>query len=860
MTRSTCDNGLTATQVASARARDGYNELASAKPRNFFLIAFDVLREPMLLLLFACGAVYLLLGDRRDAAMLLAFVVIVFTISIVQQRKSERALDALKNLSSPRANVIRNGVQQRIPGRDVVVGDLVVLSEGDRIAADGILLTCLNLQADESLLTGESVSVGKIAAERIAAAELPDNFPPPGGAESPFVYAGALVVAGNGIAQIIATGRASAIGHIAHSLAGIDSEPTHIEREIKRVVTAVAIGGLLLSTLVALIYALTRAHWLDGLLAGITTAMALLPEELPVVLTLFFSIGAWRIAQRRVLTRNIPAIEMLGSTTVLCVDKTGTLTENKMLLQQLDILDNNDGSYDLSIDRNAALPEKFHELLEFSVLASHRDPFDPMERALHDALQQTLADTEHVHKDWQLLDEYPLSRELLAMSRAWQSPRRDYYVVAAKGAPEAIADLCHLDAQATANLLQRVEVLAQRGLRVLAVARAQFEKKSLPEIQHDFSFELLGLIGFVDPVRAAVPAALRECKAAGVRVVMITGDHPATALSIAAHIDLDASAGYLTGAQIDAMNAAQLQQQLHDINVFCRVTPEHKLQLVQAFKANGEIVAMTGDGVNDAPALKAAHIGIAMGARGTDVAREAADLVLMDDDFSAIVAAIRAGRRIFDNLGKAVAFVIAVHVPIVGFSLLPVLLQWPLLLLPVHILLLQLVIDPACSLVFEMEKAESDLMQRPPRPRMKKLFDRSMVIVSLIQGGALLLIVYTLFGILLHLNYSIDSARALTFTTLITVNIGLIFVNRTRTGGIIAGLRSPHTVLRWFAIGAIAVLSVVNVVPALQQLLHFERPPVLGWAMALAAFIASLVALELIKARRGRAKLKSAAR
>ncbi|HET8712023.1 MAG TPA: cation-transporting P-type ATPase, partial [Spongiibacteraceae bacterium] len=462
----TRSSGLDDAEVAAALARDGFNELASAKPRRFVAIVFDVLREPMLLLLFACGAIYLLLGNKHDAAMLLGFVAIVFAISIVQRHKSERALDALKNLSSPRAHVIRNGIQQRIPGREVVVGDIVVLGEGDRVPADGVLITARNMQTDESLLTGES-----IAAHKISATQIPIAMPAPCIGESPFVYAGSLVVAGQGLAQILATGRQSAIGNIAHSLAAIEREPTHTEREIEFVVKRVAIGGVLLSALVAIIYAVTRDHWLDGLLAGITLAMAMLPEELPVILTLFFAIGAWRIAQRRVLTRNIPAIEMLGSTSVLCVDKTGTLTENTMVLRQLDI---ESASYDLSANRNEPLPEAFHALLEFSVLASHRDPFDPMERALHAALQQTLADTEHVHKDWRLLDEYPLSRELLAMSRAWQSPDRDYYVIAAKGAPEAIADLCHLSAAATANLLQRMQVLAERGLRVLAVARARF--------------------------------------------------------------------------------------------------------------------------------------------------------------------------------------------------------------------------------------------------------------------------------------------------------------------------------------------------------------------------------------------------
>ena len=840
----TGDNGLSSEHARATLARDGYNELPSAQPRHFFAIVFDVVREPMLLLLFACGAIYLLIGDQRDAVLLLAFVCIVMTISVLQRRKSERALDALKSLSSPRAQVIRDGAQWRIAGREVVVGDLVVLSEGDRVPADGVLLTSLNLQADESLLTGESV-----AAPKVATANIPAAMPAPSIGESCCIYAGSLVIAGKAIAQIVATGRASAIGSIAHSLAAIDDQPTSIEREIRYVVRHVAWVGFALSACVALLYTVLRGHWLDGLLAGITTAMALLPEELPVILTLFFSIGAWRIAQRRVLTRNVGAIEMLGATSVLCVDKTGTLTGNKMVLSQLDILDERDSCYDLESRRDTPLPEKFHELLEFSVLASHRDPFDPMERALHAALQRKLAETEHVHADWQLIGEYPLSHELLAMSRAWQSPRRDDFVIAAKGAPEAIANLCHLDATTTAKILQRVGLLAQSGLRVLAVARARFDKHPLPPLQHDFVFELLGLIGFIDPVRAAVPGALRECRAAGVRVVMITGDHHATALNIATQIDLDASTGFLTGEAIDAMSAVQLQQQVRDINVFCRVTPAHKLQLVDALKANGEIVAMTGDGVNDAPALKAAHIGIAMGARGTDVAREAADVVLMDDDFSAIVAAIKTGRRIFENLRKAVAFVVAVHVPIVGFSLLPIVLQWPLLLLPVHVLLLQLIIDPACSIVFEMEPEEGDLMCKPPRSSSQRLFNRSLLCASLIQGGALLAVVLGLFAAALHSGFSDGSARALTFTALIAGNIGLIWVNRAHARGMLAALAARNIALYWLLLGAALIVVAINCVPVLQRLLQFDAPSVSGWLMVPIAIAISFAALELIKSK-----------
>jgi len=829
--------GLTDAQAAHLLARDGFNELPSAKPRNLFLIALDVVREPMFLLLIACGTIYLLLGDTRDALMLIGFVVIIMAISLIQQHKTERSLDALKNLSSPRALVIRNGKQLRVPGREVVVDDLVVLNEGDRVPADGILLSCLNLRADESLLTGESAPVDKIATT-----VLPSAMPAPG-IDTACVYAGSLIVGGKGIARMLATGRHSAIGKIAHSLAAMEQQPTRLQLEIQRVVVRVAWGGILLSAFIAVIYGALHAQWLDGLLVGITVAMAILPEELPVVLTLFLGLGAWRIAQRRVLTRHISSLETLGATTVLCVDKTGTLTENRMEVEQLVT-----ATQHVELGKiKKKLPEEFHALLEFGVLASHRDPFDPMERAIHDALQQTLANTEHVHDDWQLVEEYPLSRELLAMSRAWRSPRRDYFVVATKGAPEAIADLCHLDAVATANLLQQATMMAEQGLRVLGVASARFQQPPLPDIQHEFVFELLGLIGLADPVRAAVPNAVHECREAGVRVVMMTGDHPATALSIARQIGFDVAAGYLTGPSLDALDDAALQAQLKTINVFCRMTPDQKLRLVHGLKKNGEIVAMTGDGVNDAPALKAAHIGIAMGQRGTDVAREAADLVLMDDDFASIVAAIRAGRRIFDNLGKAMAFIIAVHLPIIGLSLLPVLFNWPLMLMPVHVLFLQLIIDPACSVVFEVEPGERDLMRRPPRAPNRSLISRALLGISVLEGSILLAIVLSLFFVSQHWHMNSNAARAFMFVALIIANLGLIIVNRTRQHGILNAIKTPNVALWWVCGAALAMLTAVLTSPWLRQLFHFDALGIHEWLTALGAGLLSVVVFDALK-------------
>ncbi|HWW71373.1 MAG TPA: HAD-IC family P-type ATPase [Duganella sp.] len=467
----------------------------------------------------------------------------------------------------------------------------------------------------------------------------------------------------------------SALGRIGASLAAISTDPTPIQRETRGVVKRVAVVGLVLAAALALLYWYLRGDWLHGVLAGLTFAMAILPEELPVVLTIFLGLGAWRLARENVLARRIPAIELLGATTLLCVDKTGTLTMNRMAVRTIWT---EAATFDTATAGNEPLGESLHGVLEFAVLASHRRAFDPMESAISESGRRLLANTEHLHNNWTLLSDYPLSKEMLAMSRVWQSPDLRARMIAAKGAPESIIDLCHLDTVRSGIITQQVERMAEEGLRVLGVARAVFDQSILPGNQHAFDFEFLGLVALEDPVRPDVPAAIGQCRLAGIRVVMITGDHPATAISIARQAGLVSEGSAITGAELAAMSDVELADRLADTDVFCRVQPAQKLRLVQAFQGRGEVVAMTGDGVNDAPALKAADIGVAMGARGTDVARESASLVLLNDDFASLVTAVRHGRRVFANLRKAIAFVVAAHVPIVGLSVLPVLFGWPI--------------------------------------------------------------------------------------------------------------------------------------------------------------------------------------
>ncbi len=828
--------GLTEKEVAERIAQEGYNELPSAKPRSLLAIALEVVREPMFLLLLACGSLYLMLGDVEEAMMLLGFVFIVMGITLYQERKTERALEALRDLSSPRALVIRDGEQKRIAGSAVVRDDIILLAEGDRVPADATILSATSLTVDESLLTGESVSVRKVAWDG------KQQITQPGGDDLPFVYSGTLVVKGQAIAQVSSTGIRTEIGKIGKALQVLEPEETSLQQQTEKIVRNFAMIGIGMFVLVVVVYGITRGDWLNGFLAGITLAMAVLPEEFPVVLTIFLALGAWRISQNKVLTRRVPAVEMLGAATVLCTDKTGTLTFNRMTVTQL----NMNGELCPITDKQTSLPEEVHPLVEFSILASPADPFDPMEKAMKELGERTLANTEHLHDDWKLIREYPLSEKLLAMSRVWHSPNKQNYVIAAKGAPEAIADLCHLNPEKMNRLEQQIEQMATQGLRVIGVARSYFNPTDLPPDQHEFTFEFLGLLGLSDPVRPEIINAVNECYTAGVRVIMITGDYPTTAQNIARQIGLRNADQFITGPKLMEMKDEVLQERIKTVNIFARAVPEQKLRLVNALKANGEVVAMTGDGVNDAPALKAAHIGIAMGGRGTDVARESAALVLLDDNFSSIVQAVKMGRRIFDNLKKAMAFIVSVHIPIAGMSLLPVLFKWPLALLPVHIVFLELIIDPACSVVFEMENEEEGIMNRPPRSLDDPLFGSRTIIISLVQGIGVLAIVLAIYAFGLSRLNELE-ARMLAFTTLIVANIGLIMTNRSWTRSIISTLRIPNSALWWVTGGALFFLALTLTVPFLRELFRFATVTPGDVALSVGAGITTVLISESLK-------------
>jgi P-type Ca2+ transporter type 2C len=830
-------SGISEVEAQQRLQSEGYNELPHQDRRTPFRIILEVVREPMLALLLGGGFIYLLLGDLKEALILLGFATMSVAITVIQETRTERVLEALRDLSSPRALVIRDGARRRIAGREVARGDLVVLAEG--VPADAVLVQAHDVQADESLLTGESVPVRKIAATGI-----PASFARPGGDELPFVYSGALVVRGSGLAHVVATGPHSEIGKIGQSLHALETEPPRLQVQTARLVRLVALGGATVSVMAVVLYGTLRGGWLDAVLAGITIGMSMLPEEFPVVLAVFMAMGAWRISKARVLTRRAASIETLGSATVLCTDKTGTLTENRMSIAELRLPDG-----DVFRPHEATnLPGNFRELAVHGLLASAPVPFDPMEKAFHEFARDRLDAADGLpESDWKLAHSYGLRPDLLAMTQIWQEDKgTSVFLAAAKGAPEAIVSLCGLGQSELDVVRQALDAMASEGLRVLGVAKAAHEGEHWPDSQRDFPFVFLGLVGLADPLRPSVAAAVRECNTAGIRVVMITGDYPATARAIAQQAGLKASE-VLIGDTIEHLDNSELARRARTASVFARIMPEQKLRIVQALKADGEIVAMTGDGVNDAPSLKAAHIGVAMGGRGTDVAREASSIVLLDDDFGSIVVAIRLGRRIYDNVRKAMGFIFAVHVPIAGLALLPLVFGLPIIFGPIHIAFLEMVIDPVCSLVFEAETDEENVMRRKPRAPDEPLFSWSLIGWSVLQGGLTFGLVGAIFVTALYRGMPEDEARALTFFSLVLSIVSLILINRSFSTSLVAAFRRPNPTLVWILLVVTVILGLSLLWPAASALFRFGPLHADDLALTLAAGIVVLIMLETLK-------------
>lgn len=819
--------GLSTAEARDRLKKDGPNEFSRKKSNGFMTTLKEVLSEPMLFILFACALLYVFLGEPDEAYVMFAFVTFVIGVTLVQRYKAEHALEALKKLVNPEAVVIRDGTKQTIPARDIVVGDLFVVEEGDRIPADAIVVSSRDCSVNESILTGESVSVHKIPGNS-------DCGPyTPGDETTHYLLSQTLVISGYCVGKVFATGQKTQVGTIGAMLGGISAKRTLLEREIDGLVKKMASIALVVCSLVFLLVFATDGSFIKSLLTGLSLAMTLLPEEFPVVLIIFFALGVYRLSKLSVLTRRMPVIETLGSTTVLCVDKTGTLTQNTMRVRFVSV----EGiSYPIDDHSDLSSSGPVFSLLATAALASDPHAVDPIDEALN-----RLMNAHEEYKEHAKQLSYEGSQELpYPFLRNRKYCNGDDTIIAVKGAPESIVKLCHLDGQEKDAIDRDTDAFAQRGFRVLAVARSR------QDTTDSEAFDYLGLVAFEDPLRPDTKEAVAQCHDAGIRVVMITGDYPATAGHIAREIGIANAETVVTGDQLREASVQHIQELVATANIFARIQPSQKLDIVKAFKDAGEVVGMTGDGVNDAPALKSAHIGIAMGKHGTDVAREAASLVLLQDDFHSLVAAVRMGRMIYDNIKKATSYIIAIHVPIAGMALLPLAFGYPVVLLPVHIAFLELLIDPACTVVFESEEEEGDSMKRKPRPVRQPLFDRKNFILRLLQGG----VAFAAVGGAYVYSHSIGmtqlAVQGVTFLSLVASNVALIASNL--SWGKARKFSFFHNRAFLWLLGGIGMISVLFwFVPLLQRIIQISVVDFTPYAIAGCTACMTYVGSELVE-------------
>jgi Ca2+-transporting ATPase len=802
--------GITGQQAKEKLKQFGYNELSAPKRKDLFALIKEIASEPMFLLLIASGSLYMILGDIREGIVMLFMVTLVIGITYVQHRKTEKALEALRLLSSPRALVLRDDQWTRIPGREVVPDDLVSLNEGDRVPADGAIIETTGLSCDESILTGESFPVDKATSDKI--------------------FSGTIVTKGQAFVRVISTGPSTEFGKIGRSLGEIEDKATQLQLEMKRFIRKMAIAGVAICVLVVFLFYLTRGNFLQSLLNGLASAMAILPEEFPVVLTVFLALGAWRLSKVKVLTRKPSAIETLGSATVFCTDKTGTLTENKLVVSEVRMLSGQ------VLTKTTTDTPSFCDLMEAAAKASHPESADPMEKAIRDA-GKNIAYPE-------LIREYPISHDHLTMTRVYVSEGMNFFT---KGAPEVVMEMCDLDETEKNTIVRGIHEMASNGLRIIAVSGVRHPPDSLPAQQKDLRSTFLGLIGFSDPVRKEVPQAIQDCRGAGIRVIMITGDYPETARNIGRTIGLE-SEKVLTGSDLEHLNEEELRVELLNCSILARIRPEQKLRIVQCLQKSGETVAMTGDGVNDAPALKTADIGIAMGQKGTDVAREAASLVLLDDNFASVVSAVRLGRRIYDNLQKAMSYILAIHIPIIGLSLIPAMFpQFPILLMPLHIIFMELIIDPVSSIAFETEEDEAGVMARPPRPRTQSFFGTQRISASLLDGVLILAAVLGAYFLTQLQGDSVEEIRAICYFTLILSNVFLIFSKLSYSRSFLKSLFGKNRSARIILLIALLILFVIISIPGIKDLFQMEFPKISDLFYGIICAATALIILEFLK-------------
>lgn len=794
MTNNKTLTGLTSAQAKKLQHKYGKNLLTLTKNESFLKKIIHILCEPMFLLLIIAAIIYFILGEPRDGSIMLIFVFGVISIDVIQEWKTDKTLNALKDLSAPHITVIRDGKETTIASSDLVPGDLMLIYEGIKIPADGKIIKCNDLCVDESTLTGESEGVWKICIE---------NYQPNKDFwRKDYCYAGTLVTQGTATILVDKIGLETQYGKIGIDVASAPDEPTPLQKQTKSLVKLCAGIAAILFVLVSVItYTNISNHTfvdriIESILSGVTLSMAMIPEEFPVILTVFLSMGAWRLAKKQSLVRKLPSVETLGAVSVLCVDKTGTITMNQMTIQKT-----------WSINKNE------YELAKIMGLGCETDAYDPMEKAML-SYCESLNITKEKLFSGTLVTEYPFTNELKMMGHVWKIDNE--IIIAAKGSPEKILTICDISEEQKKNIENKISEMSKEGLRVIAVATAITSNESdIPEIISDCNLNFLGIVGLADPPRKSVASDIAICNKAGIRVVMITGDNGITASSIAKKVGIKNCDNIITGDMINQMSDDELREKIKTSSIFSRVIPEHKMRIVKAFKDNGEIVAMTGDGVNDAPALKYADIGIAMGKRGSEVSREAADLILLDDNFTTIVETVKDGRRIYDNIRKAVGYVFTIHIPIAFASLLaPFLGIAPsaLLLLPLHIVLLELIIDPTCSIVLERQPAETDIMCRNPRNPKEKLINFEILLKSIIQGIIIFVASFGTYYYMLSSNWANSSvARSMGLTIIIISNLLLVQVNSSNNDFVYKSISklAKDSVMWYVLLGTLSMLGII---------------------------------------------------
>ena len=801
--------GLTTTAAVRSRAEHGGNVVNTDRPPGLLHTMKDVFREPMFLLLLAACAIYVGLGRTEEAVTLGVALMIVAGISVYQSLRSDRALDALRDLTQPKAQVWRDGVLISLHASEIVVGDAVVVMEGNRLPADGTLSDPNDFSVDESILTGESVTVSKASGDQ--------------------VFAGTHAASGTALMSVTMVGGQTELGRIGRSIEDIVTEKTPLQRQINLFVIRMAWIGAGAFVLVWGVNYARSGNWVTALLFGLTLAMAILPEEIPVAFSSFMALGAARLSRMGVLTKQPQTVESLGSATVICLDKTGTLTQEGMTLGKI-----YDAGSGILEPWPGPLSEKATAVLAFARWASETDPFDPMEQAI--VMAFAAASPSSAVAAYTMVHEYPLAGTPPMMTHVRQAPDGER-LVAGKGAAEHILAVCRPDAETAGRVRRTAAQLAEQGYRVLGVAKGASTDR-YPDDQDEFAWTLLGLVALENPPKINAGAVLQKFADAGIRVKMITGDSPETAQAIARQVGLAGAEAFVTGQQIMAMDKATLRREVADQVIFARMFPDAKLRVVEALKGNGEVVAMTGDGVNDGPALKSAHIGVAMGRRGTEVARQAASLVLVRDDLSSMVDAVAQGRRIYQNLKKAVAYIVSIHIPIVLTVTVPLLANWPLanLFSPIHIIFLELVMGPTCSIAFENEPAEEGQMQQLPRPATESFLGGRDLSRSALQGLGITLGVLGVYFVSMREGRSVQEVRTLVFTTLVLSNIFLTLVNRSFTLPAFMTLRTPNWLL-WLMLGLTFALLLTTLLfrPA-RQLFGFVPVSAsgLGWCVLIA--------------------------